>query len=221
MNVMYQAAIFDLDGTLVNSLPDIAGAMNRSLAAVGLPGFAVQDYRLKVGNGVFKIAERSVGGRTDLLPRVLELYMKDYAEHCCDASFAYPGIVKALKDMEAAGVMLAVFSNKDQRDVEKVVSFYLPGVSFSRVLGRREGVPLKPAPDGALEIARGLGVAPDRILYVGDSMMDMECGRGAGMATVGVTWGFRDRAELIEHGAKYLVDRPEELPGLIRRDEPV
>ena len=100
---MYQSAIFDLDGTLINSLPDIGAAMNRSLAQCGLPGFAIEAYRLKVGNGVFKIAERSVGDRTDLLPRVLALYMRDYAENCCVDSFVYPGIPEALARMAAWG----------------------------------------------------------------------------------------------------------------------
>ena len=216
---MYQSVIFDLDGTLLNSLPDIAGAMNRSLAKVGLPGFAVEEYRMKVGNGVFKIAERSVGERTDLLPQVLSYYMADYAEHCCVASFTYPGIPEALKALSDAGLSLSVFSNKDQADVEKVVRHYLPGLSFAAVRGRREGVPLKPAPDGALLIARQLSLSPERFLYVGDSMMDMRCGAAAGMATVGVTWGFRGREELSQNGARYLIDRPEELLSLIRRDE--
>ena len=217
---MYQSAIFDLDGTLINSLPDIGAAMNRSLAQCGLPGFAIEAYRLKVGNGVFKIAERSVGDRTDLLPRVLALYMRDYAENCCVDSFVYPGIPEALARMAAAGLSLSVFSNKDQKDVEKVIRHYLPGIPFACVRGRQEGVPLKPAPDGALAIAGEIGVPPEKILYVGDSMMDMRCGGDAGMATVGVTWGFRDRAELVENLARYLIDRPEELPGLVFRDDP-
>ncbi len=216
---MFQSAIFDLDGTLINSLPDIAGAMNRSLAKCGLPGFQVEDYRLKVGNGVFKIAERSVGSRLDLMPQVLSYYMKDYAENCCVDSFVYPGITEALEQMARAGLSLSVFSNKDQGDVERVMRHYFPGITFACIRGRQEGVPLKPAPDGALRIARELGVSPERTLYVGDSMMDMICGAQAGMATVGVTWGFRDREELVEHHARFLIDRPEELPGLIRKDE--
>ena len=155
---MFQSAIFDLDGTLINSLPDIAGAMNRSLAKCGLPGFQVEDYRLKVGNGVFKIAERSVGGRLDLMPQVLSYYMKDYAENCCVDSFVYPGITEALEQMASAGLSLSVFSNKDQGDVERVMRHYFPGITFVCIRGRQEGVPLKPAPDGAVRIAQELGV---------------------------------------------------------------
>jgi len=214
---MFQSAIFDLDGTLINSLPDIAGAMNRSLAKCGLPGFEVEEYRMKVGNGVFKIAERSVGERTDLMPQVLSYYMKDYAENCCVNSYVYPGIPEALSKMAAAGVSLSVFINKDQGDVERVIRHDCSGITFACIRGRQEGVPLKPAPDGALRIARELGIAPERTLYVGDSKMDMLCGGQAGMVTVGVTWGFRDREELIEHHAQYLIDRPEELPGLVQR----
>ena len=216
---MFQSAIFDLDGTLINSLPDIAGAMNRSLARCGLPGFRVEEYRLKVGNGVFKIAERSVGDRTDLMPQVLAYYMKDYAENCCVDSFVYPGITEALGRMAEAGLSLSVFSNKDQKDVERVMRHYFPGIHFACIRGRQEGVPLKPAPDGALLIARELGVRPERTLYVGDSKMDMLCGGQAGMVTVGVTWGFRDREELIENHARFLIDRADELPGLIWKDE--
>lgn len=211
----FDGAIFDLDGTLINSLPDIAAAMNRSLAACGLPGFPVEDYRLKVGNGVFKIAERSVGSRIDMLDQVLALYMKDYAAHCCENSYVYEGVSEALARMAEKGLRLAVFSNKDQRDVESVIQSYLPRIPFAAVRGRQEGVPLKPAPDGAVRIAREWGIPPERILYVGDSLMDMDCGAAAGMVTAGVTWGFRDREELIEHHARYLIDRPEQLAELV------
>ena len=211
----FDGAIFDLDGTLINSLPDIAAAMNRSLSACGLPVFQVEEYRLKVGNGVFKIAERSVGARTDMLDRVLALYMKDYAAHCCEHSYVYEGIREALEKMSQAGLRLAVFSNKDQHDVESVIHSYLPQIPFDTLRGRQEGVPLKPAPDGALQIAREWGIPPEKILYVGDSLMDMDCGGSAGMVTAGVTWGFRDREELIAHHAKYLVDRPAQLAELI------
>ena len=212
---MKKGVIFDLDGTLINSLPDISAAMNRSLAKYGLPGFEEADYKYKVGNGVIKIAERSVGERTDLLQPVLEAYMADYAQNSRVNSYAYKGVPEMLQGLIDKGLKVCVLSNKDQADVEKVLAYYFPTIAFAVARGRVEGVPLKPDPAGALMIAQDLGIAPSECWYVGDTSMDMNCGNAAGMETVGVLWGFRPREELVASGARELIAEPEELLRLV------
>ena len=212
---MKQGVIFDLDGTLINSLPDISAAMNRSLAKFGLPVFPEDQYKYKVGNGVFKIAERSVGGHTEYLEDVLKAYMADYAENCRVNSYAYPGITETLLGLQEKGVRVCVLSNKDQADTESVLRYYFPDVQFAAIRGRVDGVPLKPDPAGALLIAENLGLTREDFWYVGDTSMDMNCGNAAGMETVGVLWGFRPREELVASGAKHLIVEPRELLTLV------
>lgn len=208
---MKKAIIFDLDGTLINSLPDIAASMNRALNAHGLSGYAVEDYRLKVGNGVFNLARRAVGENTDKLQGVLAYYMEDYAKTCAISSAPYDGIDDMLKALVAHGLKVSILSNKDQRDVESVVEHYFPDIPFALVRGRVEGVPLKPDPTGAILMAQQLRLAPSQCFYSGDTMMDMCCGNDAGMETIGVTWGFRDVEELKAHHAAHIANTAQEL----------
>lgn len=212
---MKKAVIFDLDGTLVNSLPDISAAMNRSLEKAGLPIFDEEAYKYKVGNGVVKLAERSVGGHPECLDAVLESYKADYALNCRVNSYVYKGIMEMLMGLKALGLKICVFSNKDQADTESVIAHYFPEIGFDIIRGRVNEVPLKPAPDGALIIAAQLGLSTNECWYVGDTSMDMNCGNSAGMETVGVLWGFRPREELAASGAKHIIVEPRELLNLV------
>lgn len=214
---MKKAVIFDLDGTLINSLPDIAAAMNRTLARFGLPEHPEADYKYKVGNGAVKLAERSVGEHTEYLEQVLAAYRADYAQNSRVNTTAYRGVIEMLTAIEQMGVRVCVLSNKDQSDVENVMRYYFPSVRFSVILGRAEGVALKPDPAGALRIAGELELKPEEIWFVGDTGTDMQCGAAAGMDTIGVLWGFRPREELIASGARELAADPQELTDLIRR----
>lgn len=212
---MKKAVVFDLDGTLINSLPDISAAMNRSLRKFGLPEIEEDAYKFKVGNGVIKLTERAVGERTDKMDDVLHAYMEDYAKNCRVASYAYPGIAETMQGLIDRGLHVCVLSNKDQADTESVLRCYFPGIRFSVMRGRVPGVPLKPDPAGALLIAQALSVDPADCWYVGDTSMDMNCGNAAGMETVGVLWGFRPREELIAGGAQHLIAEPRELLELV------
>ncbi len=212
---MKKGVIFDLDGTLINSLPDISAAMNRSLAKFGLPGYEENSYKYKVGNGVFKLAERAVGQHTELLDQVLEAYMADYTVNCRINTYAYKGVPEMLQALIDKGMKVGVLSNKDQADVDKVLAYYFPTIAFTVIRGRVEGVPLKPDPAGALLIAQDMEVLPSECWYVGDTSMDMNCGAAAGMETIGVLWGFRPREELVASGARELIAEPEELLRLL------
>lgn len=213
--IMKKGVVFDLDGTLINSLPDISAAMNRALARFGLPEHEENTYKYKVGDGVLRLAERAVGGRTDMLEDVLRAYQADYAVNCRVSSYAYQGVADMIQGLIDRGLQVCVLSNKDQTDTESVIRYYFPDIRFSVIRGRVEGVPLKPDPTGALLVAAELGLRPEECWYVGDTSMDMACGNAAGMETVGVLWGFRPREELVAGGAKHLIAVPQELLELV------
>lgn len=212
---MKKAVIFDLDGTLINSLPDISAAMNRSLEKAGLPTHEENAYKYKVGNGVVKLAERSVGDRIDCLDAVLDAYREDYAQNCRVNSYVYKGIEEMLQGLLEKGLHICVLTNKDNADAQRVISYYFPHIPFDLIRGRVPDVPLKPDPAGALLIAEALGLSPEECWYVGDTSMDMNCGNSAGMETVGVLWGFRPREELAAGGACRIIAEPGELLSLV------
>ena len=211
-----RAALFDLDGTLLDSLHDIAVAMNHALATEGLPTHPLAAYRSFVGEGVRLLVSRAVpADRAEAHAAVLEHYRAHYAEHLLDHTRPFPGIPALLADLEAAGVRLAVLSNKPDAATRRLVEALLPQVSFGAVYGERTGVPRKPDPTAALAIAAELGVPPAACAFIGDTAVDMDTARAAGMLGVGVTWGFRDVEELQAHGARALASTAEALRELL------
>ena len=206
-----KAVLFDLDGTLTNTLPDIAGAMNRSLRHFGLPEWNVDDYRHLVGNGAVKLAERAVRERQELMPAVLDLYMRDYRDHSVVETAPYPGIPELLLQLRDQGVSLCVYSNKPDPDTQFIVRHYFPDTVFAVIQGSRPGLPLKPDPAVPLSIAAELGLSPAEFAYLGDSGVDKRCAASAGMRPFGVLWGFRDAAELTAGGAEALLTGPSDL----------
>lgn len=215
---MKRAVLFDLDGTLLNTLEDIANAANRVLVRQGFPAHPVGDYRYFVGDGAAVLFRRLLpeDSRVEVtIRRCLEGFRDDYGVHWNIATTIYPGIESLLDSLSARGVRLAVLSNKPHRMTVDCVQGYLARWTFSAVLGQREGVPKKPDPSAAREVAETLGIPPAEFLYLGDTGTDMQTAAGAGMVAVGALWGFRPEAELREHGARYLVSRPEELLPLL------
>lgn len=208
-----KAALFDLDGTLTNTLTDIASAMNRSLRLHGLETFSVNDYRYLVGDGVRKLAERACRGRTELEDSVRREYQAYYREHAQEQTAPYDGVKEMLEGLRQRGIKLAVFSNKPHADTCAVVEHYFPEVAFEVVRGQVEGVPVKPDPTGALAIADELGLKPEEFVYLGDTATDMQCAVNAGMRPIGVLWGFRTAEELLESGAQALLEHPSQLMG--------
>lgn len=208
---MIRGILFDLDGTLTDTLTDIAGAMNRALTLHGLPEYPVEAYKYLVGDGVKKLAMRAVRERQDLYPDVLRDYQAYYETHNQVQTDLYPGIAQTLAALAERGLTLCVFSNKPHNDTVNVVRRYMPEVPFRVIRGQMEGVPVKPDPAGALLTADEAGIEAGDFLYCGDTSTDMRCAVNAGMHPVGVTWGFRPEAELRENGAEYIIHHPMEL----------
>jgi phosphoglycolate phosphatase len=205
--------IFDLDGTLVDSLLGIAASLNHALGSSGLPVHSNEAVRGFVGNGVKILIRRASPADAD--EALLDTIERDFKAHY-DLSWQtgtiiYPGITELLEALQSRGYPLAVLSNKPHPFTVAMVSQLFPSVCFAAVLGQRPGIPHKPDPAGALEISAALGLSPADCWVIGDSTMDIETARNAGMRAVAVTWGFHDRERLLAAGADQLVDEPEEL----------
>lgn len=214
---MIKAVLFDLDGTLANSLLDLANATNY---AIGKFGFLPQDtesYKYFAGDGMPKMIERALpqsDSDAATVAKIMPVFLKYYGEHFCDNTAAYPGMIELIDALKSRGILAAVVTNKVQEMAEKVVN-KLYGARFDLILGKREGIPAKPDPTAALIAMKELGVTPDSCVFVGDSKMDVMTGVNSGAYPVGVLWGFRQADELISGGAKKIITRPEELLAII------
>jgi len=210
----YEAVLFDLDGTLLDTLEDLADSTNAALAALGYPPHPLDAYRTLVGDGIHNLARRALPeGRRDeeTVLRCVDAIRAEYARRWDARTRPYPGVPELLDALSGRGVRMAILSNKPDGATRRVVERLLPGWDFALVLGAREGVPLKPDPAAALEVAARLGLRPEEMLYLGDTNTDMQTARAAGMRAVGALWGFRDAEELRQAGAQELICRPEEL----------
>ena len=213
-----QSVIFDLDGTLLDTIGDLAVACNAMLALRGLPQHSYEEYCHFVGNGILRLVERALPEelRTpDNVAAARADFVKYYVDHIDCHTKPYAGIPELLAELAQHGVQLAVASNKFQEGTSKLIARFFPEVAFTAVFGQRPDVPLKPDPAVVEEILARSGVAKEHVLYVGDSGVDMQTARAAGLQSVGVTWGFRDRAELEATGACRIIDRPDELLALL------
>ena len=212
--MIFRAIIFDLDGTLVDSLEDIADSMNRVLAAAGLPIHPMDAYRYFIGDGIEKLASRALpeAMRTSAgVAEFIEAMKADYARHWADKSRPYPRIPELLRTCRAAGLKMAVLSNKPHDPAVAMVDRLLTASTFAQVWGARPETPRKPDPTGALEMARTLKVAPERCLYLGDMPVDMQTAESAGMFAAGALWGMRGAEDLLAAGAQALFRTPEDL----------
>ncbi|HHX20547.1 MAG TPA: HAD family hydrolase [Clostridiales bacterium] len=213
---MKRFVVFDLDGTLLNTIPDIAGAMNRALKRHGLPQHPNDSYKLFTGNGAKVLTQRAVGERTDMWQAVYQDYAQDYAAHSRVDTAPYDGIPQALAELKRMGVHALVYSNKDDADTKDVIRHYFPGYEFLAVLGARAGIPLKPDPT-ALDALMALhGLKAHNGLYVGDTVMDMRCAHAVGLYAVAVTWGFQTRDMLRAEHPNSMINHPDELVALVR-----
>ena len=206
--------IFDLDGTLVDSLGDLADSMNAALECMGFPTHPTESYRLFVGDGVVTLARRAVPpamADEATIDEAVRRMRDEYARRWTDSTRPFPGVAELLAELRRRGRKTAVLSNKPDFATREIVRLLFGGFPFQTVRGATPDHPLKPDPTAALAICSDLGVDPSRALYVGDTDVDMETGRRAGMLTVGVTWGFRGVEELRNAGADRIIDHPLEL----------
>lgn len=216
----FQAVIFDLDGTLLDTLADIADSVNSTLARLGLPTHGVGTYRQFIGDGITTLVSRALPAEKrndDIVTDCVKAFRESYNRNWKVNTRPYHDVEELLDSLSAKHVKMAVLSNKPHDFTKRCIDELLPNHSFEMILGQRDGIPRKPDPAGALEIAEGLGVKPSRFLYLGDSAVDMETAVRAGMFPVGALWGFRPLEELWEHGAQAVIHGPMELLGLLKK----
>ena len=213
----YRAAIFDLDGTLLDTIADIGFSANLILAENDQPTYDLPTYKKFVGRGFMNLLHRAFPADTpeEKFPALLERLLQVYDEHFMDQTVPYPGMVELVDQLHAAGIPVAVNSNKRDQYTKALIAKNFPGIPFVDVIGEGADFPRKPKPDGALHIAAQMGLTPDQILYVGDSDTDMQTGHNAGMDTVGCAWGFRGEEELRENGATYIAYTAEDIRKLL------
>ena len=208
----YELVIFDMDGTILNTLEDLADSLNYALKTHGYPQRTLEEVRRFVGNGVRKLVERGVGKDISEkeLDTLCDTQKQYYSVHCADKTRPYNGIYELLKSLRNAGCQTAVVSNKADYAVQELCKRYFDGL-FDAAVGEKPSVLKKPAPDSVNEVLKLLGIDRKAAVYVGDSDVDIQTARNAGMDSIIVDWGFRDRAFLKEKGAGILVSAPEQI----------
>ncbi len=211
---MNRLIIFDLDGTLLNTLADLAQSTNHALQKLGYPVHELSAYNFMVGNGINKLFERALpeGEKTESnILRLRREFLSYYDLHNTDKTHPYPGVCELLTELQKWGIRLAVASNKYQAATTKLITRYFPAIRFTAVLGQREGIPVKPDPAIVYQILEMTRADLKNLLYVGDSGVDMQTAANAGALACGVTWGFRPRVELEAFHPAYLVDKAEDI----------
>jgi phosphoglycolate phosphatase len=207
-----RAVIFDLDGTLIHSLDDLAAAANHAVSPWGVGPHSPTDYRMMIGDGAEMLIRRALGDAAlEQLPAALERFQKYYADHMTVHTHLYEGVEAMLDSLVKRANPIAILSNKPHLATERVVAELLGAWSWAAVAGQRTGIPIKPDPTAAIQMAEQMARPPADCWFVGDSANDILTGRAAGMVSVGVTWGMRGRDELTDAGAEYLIDEPGEL----------
>lgn len=217
---MKHAVIFDLDGTLLNTLGDLRAATNHALEVRGLPPHSMEEIRQFIGNGIRLLICRAMpeGTPEAEIDAALDDFKAYYAAHIHDRTVPYDGIPQLLTALRKRGIKVAVLSNKIDSASQQLIEYFFPGKT-DVVFGEHVGVPRKPDPTSCRMVMQQLGVQPEQVLYVGDSGTDMQTAKNAGLYAVGVTWGFRSKEVLLEYGADVLVHRPEQILQILDSDE--
>lgn len=214
---MRETIFFDLDGTLLNTLDDLAAAGNAARGQLGYAPYAVEQYRAFVGNGIPALVRRAISehcGDEAGFTQALALFSQYYSAHSMDKTAPYPGVMELLGKLKAEGYLLGLLSNKDDANLQPIVAQFFPGI-FDVASGIKPGMSAKPDPAALLAMMQQLGAAPAQCIYVGDSEVDCATALRAGVAFIAVSWGFRERAQLTERGAARIADTSEELDVMI------
>ena len=214
---MLKAIVFDLDGTLLDTVPDIAAALNRALAACDLPTHDQKTVETFLGGGIRDAVMKATpsGTSEEIIERVLELYRDDYVAHCTERTTLYDGVKDMVDAFAARGLQMAVLSNKTEKTARKIVAHFFPEGQFCATFGRVPERPLKPHVDAAKPVLEVLGLTPDEIAYVGDSNTDILFAKAVGMLPVATPWGYRSLEELVEAGAELIAKCPKDLLSLL------
>lgn len=218
----YTAAVFDLDGTLLDTLGDIAGAVNRALASRNLQVYSKEEYKMMIGHGLKHLVKAAVKGTCPDLEEDPGLYtraMEEYRSSPCENTSLYPGISRVLDFLSVRGVAMSILSNKEDALVQIITKNLLKDWDFTVVLGRRDDFPQKPDPASLIDIIKAMNVQKEKVLYIGDSEIDIKTGKNAGITSVGVSWGYRDPSLLSSEGADIVVASPEDLIELFIEEE--
>jgi len=212
-----KAVIFDLDGTLVDSLENIAFCMNSSLKAFGFKEHKVNDFKMFIGEGSYKLASNALPSQTseEMVKNVFNRFIEIYDANIYENTLPYDGIYELLKKLKDTNLKLGILSNKPHKFTEQFGIKFFKHCGFDEIHGQKENVPPKPHAMGALNIAKSFNVKPEEVFYVGDSSTDMQTAANAKMKSIGVLWGFRPKVELIENGANFLAKDCEELWDII------
>lgn len=216
---MKKLAIFDLDGTLLNTIADLAAATNYALTQYGYPTHSTDAYRFFIGNGINKLFERALPEKNrtpDNILRIRSKFIPYYNQHNADMSCPYSGIEQLLHLLQKHRIQIAVASNKYQEATSKLIKQYFPLIHFTAVFGQRENVPTKPDPQVINEIIKLANVYKEETVYIGDSGVDMQTGLNANVTTIGVCWGFRPKNELQEFNPDYLAEEPMDIANFLQ-----
>ncbi len=215
---MIKAVLFDLDGTLINSLDDLADGVNHTLSKYGFPTHETEKYKIFVGNGMRNLIERTIPEKyrnTETHDRVLADFMAYYKEHSLCKTAPYEDIMALLEALRDKGIKSAIITNKAHAAAQRIAEYFF-GDLISRTYGQREGIPTKPDPMLVNMVLAEMNLKREECIFVGDSGMDMLVGVNSGITPVGVTWGFRSAEELKQNGAEYLIDTPLELLEILK-----
>ncbi len=214
---MYKGIIFDLDGTLLDTIGDLTEAVNRLRKDYGLPAFTKEDVMARVGSGFRVLVSLSLPHlNEEETDKALEIFQRHYSNCYMDSSIPYEGISELVNELNKKGVKMAVNSNKKDSYTKDLIRQNFPGIEFTSVYGQRENVPKKPDPSTNYEIIEMMNLKKDEILYAGDSQQDMKTALNTGLKAIGVSWGFRSVEQLREAGADIIVHKPEEILALFK-----
>ncbi len=215
---MLRCVIFDLDGTILDTLEDLKNSVNAALKQFGYPLRTIEEVRSFVGNGVYVLMKKALPDDVDdeTFDRVFAGFKDHYAQHCADHTAPYPGIIELITRLKDRGYLLSVVSNKSDREVQRLCRHYFPDI-FKTVVGQKENIRKKPYPDSVNAVLKTFGLEPEQALYIGDSEVDIQTAENAGMDCILVSWGFRDIDFLRQEGAKWIVNNTDELMEIIRQ----